>query len=204
MAKRTLNYCRAVVVVHGLSEKIIAEEIKKCLRIPLEIYSKNGGRNSIQIGSLSAIFNSERTFKSSKKFLENYYNIEIVKGQPQNFKLFTVIDTDDCDAATLQKYQSNTLLSNHWLCPYIVPISNTPSLEHVFLDAGLIDHIFSDSEKRTGYQKMFTALSKEMNHPEIIKYLYDLTQRQRSSNVKTNISKFFQYCLEWSTEITIR
>ena len=80
MAKRTLNYCRAVVVVHGLSGKIIAEGIKKCLRIPLEIYTKNGGRNSIQIGSLSATFNSEQTFKSSKKFLENYYNIETVKG----------------------------------------------------------------------------------------------------------------------------
>ena len=114
------------------------------------------------------------------------------------------MDTDDCDIATLQKYQSNTLLSNHWLCPYIVPISNSPSLEHVFLDAGLIDHVFSDSEKRIGYQKMFTALSKEMGNPEIISYLCAATKQRRSSKVYTNISDFFQYCLDWSAEITIR
>ena len=133
-----------------------------------------------------------------------YDNIEIVKMQPQNFKVFTIMDTDDADAASLQKYQSDSFIGDHWLHPYIVPISNTPSLEHIFMDAGLIDHVFSDSEKSIGYQKMFTALSKEMGSSEIIAHLCAVTKRQHSSAVYSNISDFFQYCLDWSAEVKIR
>lgn len=49
MAGKTLYYCKGLVICHGLSEKIIADEIKSRLRIPLAVYSKNNGRNSIQI-----------------------------------------------------------------------------------------------------------------------------------------------------------
>lgn len=205
MAGKTLYYCKGLVICHGLSEKIIAEEIKSRLRIPLAVYSKNNGRNSIQINGLPALFNSEKTFKSRTDFLKFYDNIEYDKKTLKNFKLFPVMDTDDADKKSIENYGSNNFLKDHWLRDYIHPIYTTPSLEDVLVDAGVIDHVFADNEKASGYRTLFIKLTKELgSNTEIVRHLYSATKKQHSSKVRSNISEFFEYCLEWAGEIKIR
>ena len=58
--KKKLNYCRGVVVVHGKSEKLLAEHIKSNLHLPIEVYAENNGKTSIQIDSLITILNITR------------------------------------------------------------------------------------------------------------------------------------------------
>ena len=205
MAKRTFFYCKGLVICHGLSEKIIADEIKSMLRIPLEIYSRDNGKHSIQINGLPALFHSDRNFKNRSDFIRNYDNIECDKKVLKNFRIFPVMDTDDADAESVGNYISNTFLGDHWLRDYIHPIYNTLSLDQVFADAGVIDHVFKDDEKASGYRALFTKLKKELNsNTEIVQYLCDATKRQHSSKVKTNISEFLEYCLDWANEIKIR
>jgi len=205
MAKRTFFYCKGLVICHGLSEKIIADEIKSMLRSPLEVCSKDQGKHSIQINGLPAIFNSDRTFKNRAEFLKKYYTIEYEKNTLKNFRIFPIMDSDDADAESVENYISNNFLGSHWLRDYIHPIYNTASLDHVLADAGVIDHVFKDDEKASGYRALFTKLKKELNsNTEIVQYLCDATKRQHSSKVKTNISEFLEYCLDWANEIKIR
>lgn len=162
MAGKTLYYCKSLVICHGLSEKIIADEIKSRLRIPLAVYSKNNGRNSIQINGLPALFNSEKTFKSRTDFLKFYDNIEYDKKTLKNFKIFSVMDTDDADKKSIENYVSNNFLKDHWLRDYIHPIYNTSSLEDVLVDAGVIDHVFADNEKSQWLQGIVCKIDKRV------------------------------------------
>ena len=205
MAKRTFYYCKGLVICHGLSEKIIANEVKSRLRIPLEIYARDNGKHSIQINGLPALFKSDKTFKNRTDFERIHSNIEYDKKVLKNFKIFPVMDTDDADEVSIENYVSNAFLENHWLRDYIHPIYNTPSLEEVFVDAGVIDHVFTDNEKVNGYKKLFQKLDKERtSNREIIRYLCDATRHQCSSKVRSNISEFFEYCLDWAEEIKIQ
>jgi len=148
MAGKTLYYCKGLVICHGLSEKIIADKVKSLLRIPLEVYSRDNGKHSIQINGLPALFNSDRTFKSRSDFVKIYDNIEYDKKTLKNFRIFPVMDTDDADDGSIENYVSNNFLGDHWLRDYIHPIYNTLSLDHVLADASVIDHVFTDSEKK--------------------------------------------------------
>ncbi len=205
MAGKTLYYCKGLVICHGLSEKIIADKVKSLLRIPLEVYSRDSGNHSIQINGLPALFKSDRTFKNRTDFERLYDNIEYDKKVMRNFKIFPVMDTDDSNAESIQNYVSNNFLTGHWLHDYIHPIYNTPSLEDVFVDAGIIDHVFTNAEKVSGYRTLFVKLTKDLgSNTEIVRYLCDATKQQRSSKVKSNISEFFEYCLGWAEEIKIR
>lgn len=119
--------------------------------------------------------------------------------------MFPVMDTDDADKKSIENYVSNNFLKDHWLRDYIHPIYNTSSLEDVLVDAGVIDHVFADNEKVSGYRALFIKLTKELgSNTEIVRHLYSATQKQHSSKVRSNISEFFEYCLEWAGEIKIR
>lgn len=48
---KSLNYTKAVVIVHGKSEKQICQYIKNKLRLKMEIYSDKNGEKAIQITS---------------------------------------------------------------------------------------------------------------------------------------------------------
>ena len=63
--KISLNYCKAVVIVHGKSEYLMVQHIKSSLHLPIEIYAKKKGNNSIQITSLMLVLNNS-IFKTKK------------------------------------------------------------------------------------------------------------------------------------------
>lgn len=55
MSKRSpkVRYVKNIVLVHGKSEQIICEYIKSNLRLPIEIFSHNNGKNNIEINSVN-------------------------------------------------------------------------------------------------------------------------------------------------------
>lgn len=77
MAKFKPCYLKAIVIVHGKSEKQVCEYIKSNLRLKIEIESEKKGEKSIQITSLMRILNNSK-FRTQGAFLKNYYDVEVV------------------------------------------------------------------------------------------------------------------------------
>ncbi len=192
------QYCRALVIVHGASELQLAQYVKTKLRLPLEIYSRDNGRTSIQINGLMNILENSSILKNANNFINNYYTIERYNGIPKNFRVFPIMDTDDCKSEEIRgRYIDGSLFKNHWLNQYIVPIFNTESLEDVMIKCKLIDKNLSDREKISTYQKLF-PVSK--GSPEDVK---SLCERFRACE-STNLNDFFDYCLNWADECRIK
>ena len=78
MQKKKPCYLKAVVIVHGKSEKQICEYIKSNLRLKMEIVGKEKGEKSIQINSLKHILGDYR-FNSFESFVSFYDDVEVLK-----------------------------------------------------------------------------------------------------------------------------
>lgn len=122
---KSLNYTKAVVIVHGKSEKQICQYIKNKLRLKMEIYSDKNGEKAIQITSLKNTLNN-KIFKSFKNFIKTYEDIKLTndeKNIDDEFKIFIIMDTDDCTEKQkkillIRKYLKNIGHINI-LCLYI-------------------------------------------------------------------------------------
>lgn len=136
MHKRKLNYLKCIVIVHGKSEKQICGYMKSKLRFHMEIISRNNGDSSIQINGIQNFMNSDSRLKDINCFLKEYEDVEYSgKGKKRMlapyFKIFMIMDTDDCSNEQREKYINKEMFKNHWAYDYIVPIFNTPELESV-------------------------------------------------------------------------
>jgi len=69
MGKRQLNYTTAVVIVHGKSELVMCQHIRKNLRLKIEIAAEKKGEKSIQINGLLKFLES-RHFSDLDNFLK--------------------------------------------------------------------------------------------------------------------------------------
>lgn len=145
----TLRYTRCVVIVHGKSELHLTKFIYTNLHLPVKIISKNKGRRSIQINDLKDYL-SKKTFESLSVFAKEYL-IEYDKKtrQLKNFKLFIIMDTDDCSEESKKKYVTGEMFKGHPLQEYIVPIYNTANLEDVMIKAGIMTKRIPDFQKGT-------------------------------------------------------
>lgn len=193
--KRTPIYCRALVIAHGASEYQIALHIKSKLRLPLEISSKDNGKHSIQINSLMAWLNKQ--FPTQAKFRKEYYNVQCNRKSLENFVVFPIMDTDDCEPESLSDdFKDKSLFTGHWLKPYIHPIYNSPSLEHILFSTGIIDKMLPDDDKTKTYRRIF-PIDKNAPPKTNKKDIEDL--RDRIGQAKnTNITEFIDYCLAWA------
>lgn len=155
MAHNSLNYTRCAVIVHGKSEYSLVRYIYTNLHLPVKVIAKDKGKSSIQINGLKNML-SKKPFKSLKE-MANEYAIEYDKKSKslKNFKLFIIMDTDDCDDDTKRKYISGELFKGHPLEDYIVPIYNNSNLEDVMLKAGIMVKRIEDSQKGTYYSRIF-------------------------------------------------
>ena len=113
-SKKHINNCRAVVIVHGKSEEIIVRYIKSNLRLRIEIHSNKKGKKCIKITSLKDLLNKK--FKKNI-FFNNYFYGNKDKKQLDNFKLFIIMDTDDCTKKECLDFinKDNNYFDNHWL-----------------------------------------------------------------------------------------
>lgn len=191
------NYCRALVITHGASEHQIASYIKRNLRIPMEIVGKDKGSHSIQINGLADWL--KKHFPSQKDFIKKYPSVQIKDKFLTDFAIFTIMDTDDCDPQSLlDKYKDKSLFDGLWIQKYIYPIYNTPSLEHILFNTGIIDKMLSDSEKMSTYRKIFPL---DKNNPIQTGLTEIKTFRDKVGESKnTNLFEFVDYCVNWAND----
>ena len=96
MSFDSLKYTKCAVIVHGKSEFQLVRFIYTNLHLPVKIISKDKGKASIQITALKELLNN-KCFKNLSTFAKEY-SVEYNKKEKKlkNFKLFIIMDTDDC------------------------------------------------------------------------------------------------------------
>lgn len=192
---KKLVYLKTIVIVHGKSEKQICQYVKNNLRLKMEIISEKNGENSIQITGLMKLLNNKK-FKSYNSFIRNFEDVELIKdgkNLSDDFKIFIIMDTNDCvNDEQRTKYRNKELFKNHWAYKYSVPIHNTPELETILTKAKVPFKKVGKNRKKE-YIKLFPTNDKygksdAISIEELMKNL---------STVKdTNFEEFFQFCLE--------
>ena len=99
----------------------------------MEVYSDKNGEKAIQITSLKNTLNN-KIFKSFKNFIKTYEDIKLTndeKNIDDEFKIFIIMDTDDCTEKQKKDFINKEMFKEHWAYKYIVPIYNIPELESV-------------------------------------------------------------------------
>ena len=186
---KSLNYTKAVVIVHGKSEKQICQYIKNKLRLKMEIYSDKNGEKAIQITSLKNTLNN-KIFKSFKniKLTNDEKNID------DEFKIFIIMDTDDCTEKQKKDFINKEIFKEHWAYKYIVPIYNIPELESV-LEMAKIPFTKTGDKRKKEYIKLFPTDPRYEKTDEIqIKELLNTLKKQNN----TNLNEFLDFCLKSS------
>lgn len=73
----------------------------------------------------------------------------------KDFRLFAIMDTDDCTAKQKRDYISKDMFKGHWLHEYIVPIYNSEDLEDVIVSTGIMPKKAKKREKGSSYKDYF-------------------------------------------------
>ena len=186
-----LSYLKGLVICHGKSEKLICDFIKSNLRIQIEIDSDKKGKKSIQITSIMKFLSGEK-YKNIASFKNKFDDIEQIKDKkklPSYFKIFIIMDTDDCNENQKKFFKDKSMFNEHWLYDYIVPIYNDSNLEEVLVDAG-IKFQKSGNERKTEYPKVFP-----MNGISDVEGIKKFGKALGNSK-KTNMEEFINFCLE--------
>ncbi len=189
-----LKYTRCAVIVHGKSEFHLTRFIYTNLHLPVKIISKDKGRGSIQITGLKDLLN-KRIFKSLGAFATEY-SVEYDKKQKKlkNFKLFIIMDTDDCSDKIKREYISGKMFRGHPLQEYIVPIYNTENLEDVMIRAGIMVKRIPNSEKGSYYSKIFPINTDPVSN-DTLKQIRTFASKIKGVE-QTNLLEFVEYCFE--------
>ena len=191
---KKLVFLKAVVIVHGKSEKQMCQHVKQKLRLRIEIESDKNGEKAIQITSLEKFMNNKK-FKNKLSFLKYFPYIELEQdGKTINsqFKIFIIMDTDDCTEKQKENFINKDMFKNHWAYDYIVPIYNSPQLEAV-LEKANVPFEKTGIKRKKEYIKIFPTdpkyeKSDTMQISELAKNLEHVNQ--------TNLDKFLNFCLD--------
>lgn len=185
------KYTNAIVIVHGKSEEQIVKYIKSNLKLKFEIYKDPN--TSIQITDLNNILNNN-IFKEKKKFIKYYEDIEWDKSKKQfvDFKIFIIMDTDDCTEAQKNSFMDSSMFREHWLSNYIVPIYNIRHLEEVMKSMGI--NVVDKKE----YIKIFPTDRRYINGKNDLIQIEDLMKKAEICK-RTNLDVFLKYCLKCTT-----
>ncbi|CCZ89080.1 putative uncharacterized protein [Coprobacillus sp. CAG:605] len=189
-----LNYTKAIVIVHGKSEKQICQHVKSKLRLKMEIVSNNNGESSIQITSVKQTLNNT-IFKSYNSFIKKYEDVKLSsnnKSLDEDFKIFIILDTDDCTENQKSAFINKKMFKSHWAYDHIVPIYDSPNLEEVLKKANVPFTKTGDKRKKE-YVKLFPTDPKYEKSDEIqIQELCDNLKKQTN----TNLNEFLDFCLK--------
>lgn len=192
MLRSSYSFLKGMVICHGKSEKLICDFIKSNLRLHIEIDSDKKGKKSIQITSIMKFLSGEK-YKDIASFKKKFDDIEQIKDKkklPGYFKIFIIMDTDDCNENQKKFFKDKSMFKEHWLYDYIVPIYNDGNLEEVFVDMG-IKFEKSGDERKKEYPDVLMKNGIFANI-EGIKKLKNLLKNSK----KTNMEEFINFCLE--------
>ena len=186
-------YKKAAIIVHGKSERYLASYIYTNLHLPMKIIDCNKGKNSIQINGLQKMLNS-KPYDSLKTFAETH-SIKYKKKKKtlKNFKLFIIMDTDDCSDQAKEDYTSGKMFESSCLKEYIVPIYNSPNLEAVMIKAGIMTRKIPDAQKGSYYSKVFPINQGPFSN-DTLEQIHILSKKLQAVK-ETNLLEFVNYCL---------
>ncbi|MCL2559965.1 MAG: hypothetical protein FWE07_05705 [Turicibacter sp.] len=198
MRKRELSYTKAIVIVHGKCELMMCHYITNNLRLTMEILSDKKGTSSVQINSLHR-FIEKKGLGNFEAFIRRYDDAGQIEKEEhsskklKNFKIFTIMDTDDCMESQATAYKDKSMFKKYWFYDYIVPIYDSPDLESVLKKCGLLPNVkIKDQDKVRLYAKMF-PIDRSYKKSDAIQ-LADLAERLKKDK-HTNLEKFITYCL---------
>ncbi len=190
-----LNYLKGIVICHGKSEVFLAKFVCSNLHLNIKTYSKKNGANSIQINSLKSLLNTS-PFKSFTEFKKEYEVSVTGRGESRkinNFKLFIIMDTDDCSDDERKKFITKEQFKGHWLYDYIVPIYNITNLEDVMQQSNIMTKRIKSTEKGEYYSKVFPINTKPVCDDTISQV--KILKSRIAGNKNTNLTEFIDYCL---------
>jgi len=185
--KNRVNYLKIMVIVHGKSELCIARYIKSNLKIKMEIISKDKGAHSIQITSIMQVLNNS-VFSNPKSFLKKYDDIEHIKYSLLNFRLFIIMDVDDCTEIQKNNFINGKMFKHHWLYKYITPVYNIKTLEDVMNKC----NIPITKKNKNKYFEVFPVNRNELD----IQQIKDFNLKLEKNRKLSNLSEFTNYCIE--------
>lgn len=190
MKNRRINHLKAIIIVHGKSEKVIFENIVRTFKLNIFIDSDKNGEKSIQINGLKKRLNNT-IFKNLRSFKDKFSTVEVNNEQlNKDFKVFIVMDTDDCTEEIALKYKNKDLFKKHWLYDHIVPIFNTRDLEEV-LEKTKFPFTLNGSERKREY----FGIIKKYNTPDKMKEFMLGINNLLKSNLNTNMNELFDFIL---------
>lgn len=192
--KRRLHYLKAVVICHGKSEMLMCDFMKSNLKIRIDVVADKKGKKSIQITSLKKYFDNA-IFKNKECFCAKYGD-DLPNGKiPDDFKIFVIMDLDDCTKQQKESFLNKSMFKNHELYNYIVPIFNNPELESVLIKSKI------SYEKSKGkieqYIKIFPTDKKYINN-DIIQV--DEFGKNLKPNENTNMDELVDFVLKIAAE----
>lgn len=175
-------------IVHGKSELLMCSSVKSNLKIKHEIHAKEKGRNSIQVNSVMKELNSAKFSMSLKKFSEEYdIEYDYKNKKLVNFKIFIIMDLDDCTPEKAKQFKDKSMFNGHPLYNYIVPIYNDPNLEKTMQDLGInIDA----KEKIKGYIRIFPT-----NKGDLDIHMAEQFADKLKNCKNSNLYLYFEYCV---------
>ena len=190
------NYVNGVVICHGKSELCVAKYITTNLHLRIKTHARDKGESSIQITGLMKEL-KKKPFDKLSSLIDKFGEVESSgRGKNlklSNFKLFIIMDTDDCTDKQKEDFISGAMFADHWLREYIVPIYSIESMEDVMVDVGLMKERISDAEKGKYYTKVFPINPKPLSN-DTLQEVKTLRQKIEKSR-KTNLNTFIDYCL---------
>ena len=191
------QYKKAAVIVHGKSERFLASYIYTNLHLPVRIIDSNKGKSSIQINGLQKILSSN-PYNSLKTFAEAY-SVEYDKKILKSFKLFIIMDTDDCSDQAREDYISGKMFESSCLKEYIVPIYNSPNLEEVMMKAGIMTKKIPDAQKGSYYSKVF-PINQDPFSNDTLEQIHILSKKLQEVK-ETNLLEYVNYCLSLINQV---
>ena len=191
ISSRKPNYLKAVVIVHGKSELQMCKFIKSKLRIKMEFIANDNGKSSIQISGLLKRLNG-KDIKDFNSFCKTYEDdIEIINNKlSPDFKIFIIMDTDDCSDEQRNNYKNKTMFKKHWAYDYICPIYNDSNLEEVLIKAGI--EYRKHSKKMKEYVEIFPTDKKYIKSDTI--QIEEFYEKLSEVTDISNMHEFIEFC----------
>lgn len=193
--KSKINYLKAIVIAHGKSEVQLCDFIKSNLRLKIHIEADKKGEKSIQITSILTWLNNTN-FKTKAAFLKKFEDINLIDEKKKiissDFKVFIIMDTDDCSPKQKKDFISKTMFERHWLYEYIHPIFNSSNLEDVLIKAS-INFEKKGKKCKEEYVKIFPTDKKFLGKEKLS---IEELKKKLEPNENTNLEEFFEFCLK--------
>ena len=139
-----------VIICHGKSEYLFFTTIKRILKTPIEIDGDKNGGKSVQIRSIPHFLQRQdyKDFPSfTRKGAVGQYACVNHRALSSDFKIFFVMDLDDCPENEGSAFIDKSMFQKHWSYPHVMPIYCHPNIEAVFEELGY----FPTTRNKTEY-----------------------------------------------------